>query len=92
VDLLKLKSGSLVLIYNDSMNERTPLTVSLSADGDKTWPYRRNLAEGPFDYAYPYAIQTRDGKIHLVYTSHERTIIHHAVFDEAWVRKGNGKF
>lgn len=91
VDLLGLKNGHLALVYNDSMNERTPLTVALSVDGDKTWPYRRNLAEGPFDYAYPFAIQTRDGKIHLVYTSHERTIIHHAVFDEAWVMQGAQK-
>lgn len=82
VDLLKLESGHLLLVYNDSMSERTPLTVALSADGGKTWPHKRNIAEGPFDYAYPYVIQTRDGKIHLVYTSHERTVINRAVFDE----------
>ena len=27
-----------------------------------------------------------DGRIHIVYTSHGRTVINHAVFDEAWVR------
>ena len=86
VDLLKLRSGSLLLVYNDSMNDRTPLTVALSTDGDKTWPYKRNVATGPYDYAYPYAIQTKDGKVHLVFTSHERTVIQHAVFDEAWVK------
>jgi predicted neuraminidase len=90
VDFLKLRSGHLLLVYNDSMNERTPLTAALSLDGDRTWPFRRNLATGPHDYAYPYAIQTRDGKIHVVFTSHERTVIEHAVFDEEWVRGGNG--
>jgi predicted neuraminidase len=85
VDLLKLHNGHLVLVYNNSMNERTPLTVALSTDSDKSWPHRRDLATGPFDYAYPYAIQTRDHKIHVVYTSHERTVINHAVFDEAWL-------
>jgi len=83
VDLLKLGNGHLLLVYNDNMNARTPLTVAISTDNDKTWPYKRNIATGPFDYAYPYAIQTRDGKIHLIYTSHERTVINRAVFDES---------
>ena len=43
---------------------------------------RRNLAEGPGDFGYPYAIQTRDGKIHVVYTAKKRSTIMHAVFDE----------
>src|SRR5262249_37786627 len=43
IDFLKLQNGHLVLVYNDSMNDRTPLTVALSTDGDKTWPHRRNL-------------------------------------------------
>lgn len=86
IDLLKLQSGHLLLVYNDSMNERTPLTVALSEDNERTWPHRRNIAIGPYDYAYPFAIQTHDGKIHVVYTSHGRTVIEHAVFDEGWVR------
>jgi predicted neuraminidase len=83
VDFLRLANGHLLLVYNDSMNRRTPLTVALSTDNDKSYPYRRNLAEGPGDFAYPYAIQTRDGKIHVVYTSDRRTVIKHAVFDES---------
>ncbi len=82
-DLLRLANGHLMLIYNDSMTERTPLTVAISTDNDKTWPYRRNIREGPNSFAYPYAVQTRDGKIHVVYTSDERTTIHQAVFEEA---------
>lgn len=83
IDLLRLANGHLLLIYNDSMNSRTPLTVALSTDNDRSYPYRRNIAEGPGDFAYPYAIQTRDGKIHLIYTSNRRTVINRAVFDEA---------
>jgi len=88
VDLLKLANGHLLLVYNDSMNERTPLTVAISTDGDKSWPYKKNIATGPHDYAYPFAIQGRDGRIHLVYTSDERTVINHAVFDEAAITGG----
>jgi predicted neuraminidase len=88
VDFIKLRNGNLLLLYNDSMNERTPLTIAISADADKTWPWRRNVAEGPYDYAYPMAVETHDGKIHLIFTSHERTIVNHAVLDEEWIKQG----
>lgn len=83
VDFLKLANGHLFLVYNDSMSDRTPLTVAISTDNDKSWPHKKDIATGPHDYAYPYAIQGRDGRIHLVYTSDERTVINHAVFDES---------
>ena len=83
VEFPRLKSGNLLLIFNDSVRDRAPLTAALSVDGDKTYPYRRNLIEGPGDYAYPYAIQADDGRIHLVFTSDERTTIYHAIFEEA---------
>lgn len=82
VDFIKLQNGHLLLVYNDNMNDRTPLTVAVSTDNDKTYPYRRNIAGGDNSFAYPYAIQTRDGKIHIVYTTNGRTTIMHAVFDE----------
>lgn len=88
VDFIKLKSGKLLLIFNDSMNERTPLVAATSGDNDKTYT-NRLLADGPYDYAYPYVIQGRDGRIHLVYTSHERTVINHAVIDEDWLTQSS---
>jgi predicted neuraminidase len=86
LDFLKLRSGNLLLVYNHSMNARTPLTAALSEDEDRSWPFRRNIGTGPYDFAYPYAIQTRDDRIHVVYTSHARTVIEHAVFEEVWIR------
>ncbi len=44
--------------------------------------HRRDIAGGNNSFAYPYAIQTSDGKIHIVYTTNGRTTIMHAVFDE----------
>ena len=85
VDFLKLKNGHLLLVYNDSMDHRTPLTVALSTDQGKTFPHRRHLAEGPGDFAYPTAIQTQDGQIHITFTSDERTVIRHAIFEESAV-------
>lgn len=83
VEFLRLKSGNHLLIFNDTTKGRTPLTVALSTDGDQTYPHRRNLIEGPGDFAYPYAVQTNDGKIHLIFTSDRRTTIYHAVFNES---------
>lgn len=88
VDFIKLKNGHLLLVFNDSMNERSPLTVAISTDNDRSYSYRRNIAEGPHDYAYPLAVEGHDGKIHVIFTSDERTLINHAVFDEEWVMKG----
>ncbi len=91
-DFLRLANGHLLLVYNDSMSQRTPLTAAVSVDGDRTYPYRRNLAEGRGDFGYPFAIQTRDGKIHVVYTSDGRSVINHAVFEESAIthRRPNG--
>jgi predicted neuraminidase len=88
VEFLKLQSGRLLLIFNDSMNRRTPLTAALSTDHDRTWTSRRNIREGEGDFGYPSAFQARDGKIHLVYTSNRRTVVNHAIFDEDWVVHG----
>ncbi len=85
VDLLKLQNGHLLLVFNDSFSDRTPLTAAISTDGDRTWPHRRNLAEGKGDFAYPFAIQARDGRILVVYTSDERTVIRLAAFEESAV-------
>ena len=91
VDFLRLANGHLLLIYNDSMHHRTPLTAAISTDNDKTYLNRRNLAEGPGDFAYPYAIQTQDAKIHVIYTSDHRSVIDHAVFEESAILGGAGK-
>lgn len=89
LELLKLKSGSLLMIFNDSTHQRTPLVAALSTDNDQTWPHRRTVGAQPRQsYAYPAAVQGSDGQIHLVYTSDNRTTIHHAVFNEAWVKEG----
>jgi hypothetical protein len=46
VELIKLRSGHLLFIYNHSMDERTPLRAVLSEDGGKTWPRQLDLAAG----------------------------------------------
>jgi len=87
IDFIRLASGKLLLVYNNSPLERTPLTAALSTDGDKSYAYHRDIGTGDHDYGYPYAIQAADGKIHLVYTTDKRSTINLAVFGEGAVLK-----
>lgn len=82
VELLKLKSGNLLLVYNHSMSERTPLTAALSVDQDRSYPHSRDIIAGNGDFAYPFAIQDQMGAIQMVFTSGERSIINLATFRE----------
>ena len=82
VELIRLRNGHLLFIYNHSANDRTPLTAAISTDGGRTFPHRRNLAEGEGSFSYPTAVQTQDGLIHVTFTSDERTVIRHAIFKE----------
>ena len=82
VDVIRTPEGHLILAYNDNPWERTPLVIAVSKDDGKTFPHRRAIGGGDNTFAYPYMIQTRDGKIHVIYTTNERTTIMHAVFNE----------
>lgn len=82
VDVIRTPEGHIVLAYNDNPLERTPLTIGVSTDDGKTFPHTREIGGGDNTFAYPYMIQTQDEKIHVIYTTNERTTIMHAVFDE----------
>lgn len=86
VELIKLASGALLLVYNDSMSGRTPLVAALSTDGGKTFPQRLTLAAGRDSFAYPSAAQASDGTIHVVFTSDNRKAIRLASFREEDVK------
>jgi predicted neuraminidase len=89
VEFLHLQDDALVLVYNDSMSDRTPLVAAMSVDQDKSYAYRRTIGQGKGSFAYPIGFQARDGKIHIVYTSEGRTVINHVVFDAAWIKAGD---
>ena len=85
VELIRLRSGALLCVFNPTEHGRSPLRVALSGDDGATWPAWRDLETAPGEFSYPTALQTDDGLIHVLYT-HQRRAIAHAVFDEAWVR------
>lgn len=82
VDLLRLRSGNLLLVYNHSFDRRTPLATAVSTDQGISFQRSFDIASGPGSFAYPYALETAAGEIQVVYTSDGRTTIRLATFAE----------
>ena len=74
-----------MLAFNDSIAGRSNLRLAVSDDAGRTWKRLATLAEEPgAEFSYPFLLQTRDGKIHLVYTW-KRKGIKHVAFNAAWL-------
>jgi predicted neuraminidase len=76
LDAVRLASGRVVLACNPVHEGRSPLSLLVSNDNGETWPERLDLEDGPGEYSYPSILQSRDGKIHLVFTYRRETIRH----------------
>jgi predicted neuraminidase len=86
-----LPNGHIALIFNDNPKDRNPLTVAISTDEGKTWPYKRDIQKDSTGaYAYPAVIATPDGIIHITY-SFNRDSIKYAAFNESWVMETQKK-
>ena len=72
-DVVMLSSGNLALVHNDIETGRHRLSVWLSSDEGKTWPFRKVLIDGvPGSDTrghYPAIIQDSDGIIHVSFTN-----------------------
>lgn len=77
---------------------RAPMTLAISEDGGRTWPYKRNLEVGDGycmtnnsreqlnrEYSYPSIKQGPDGALHIAFT-YFRQAIKYVRVAEAWVR------
>lgn len=87
VAALALGQNEILLVYNNSRGERTPLSLALSKNGGKSFCHIKSLENAEGSYAYPEIIQTSDGKIHVVY-SYRRESIKHVVFNKEWLFSG----
>ncbi|MBX7259256.1 MAG: exo-alpha-sialidase [Candidatus Hydrogenedentes bacterium] len=91
---LTLKDGRWILVYNDSEEARDTLVVALSDDEGNSWKWRRHLEKqkgGAFHY--PFAIQSKDGLIHVSYTytpsDDSGHTIKHVAFEADWILVGD---
>ena len=107
ISAIRLQSGRIALAYNPvRFNDdptktvwpavRCPLAVAVSADGGRTWPWKRYLeigdgffGEGNMEnnhlYEYPVLLQGKDGMLHAAYSFYSRKCIKYLSFDENWL-------
>jgi predicted neuraminidase len=79
-DALTLADGRHLLVYNHSAEDRSPLNVAVSRDGEQ-WQAAVVLEDEPgAEFSYPAVIQTSDGLVHVTYTWN-RERIKHVVLD-----------
>jgi predicted neuraminidase len=74
---------------------RAPMTVAISEDGGKTWPYIKDIEVGDGyamtnnskeklnrEYSYPSIKQSPDGKIHIAFTYFRQAIKYVCISEE----------
>jgi len=87
IDAVKMKDGTVALVYNHTRSGRTPLNIAFSHDDGSTWNAPYALEDEPGEYSYPAIIQTRDGLLHITYTWRRRRIKHVVLDPHAVARR-----
>ncbi len=94
LDGLRLANGHWALVYNDTLNGRNRLAVSLSRDEGRSWSHTRHIEDEPTgSYHYPAITQGQDGRLHVVYSYFVEggKSMKHAAFDEGGAENGDKK-
>ena len=107
IQAFRLRDGHVVMAFNNSSKSsaggglRKPLSVALSLDSGKTWPFVRDVEEGRpgyglaqqspkepgrEEYSYPSIMQTRDGEILVAFTYRRQTIKVVSITED-WIRQ-----
>lgn len=74
IDIVRLRDGRFVLLYNDTPTGRTPLNLAVSKDGEHFTNFATVESEKPGEFSYPALIQGKDGDLHMTYTWQRKTI------------------
>jgi len=79
-DMVTMKNGNWLLIYNHTESGRFNLTAAMSDDEGKTWRWKKNLEndlrkENATRFHYPAVIEGSDGTIHTVYSYHRNDTV-----------------
>lgn len=78
IDLARMHSGTLALVYNpvgEDRGARTPLVVRLSYDNGNTWVDEFVLEHEPGEFSYP-AIVTQGDHLYITYTWNRVRIVY----------------
>lgn len=96
VDWVRLKDGDIIVVFNNSFEERFPLSVALSKDEGHSFIYLANIndeceKDTGCSYAYPSIMQDReDDSIWVSYT-HNRETIGYVHFNKKWLLQFKNK-
>lgn len=74
-DAVTLNNGWQLLVYNNTTQGRSPLTVAVSSDGI-SWKDVMILEDQQGEFSYPAVIQSSDSVVHITYTYLRKTIKH----------------
>ena len=91
LEVLALRDGRWVMVYNDSEEDRHTLALAMSDDEGRSWTGFRRLEDQPGgQFHYPSIIQTRDGRIQVTYTFQPGAkigrSIKHVSLDPDWIK------
>ncbi len=96
VDVVGLRDGSWALILNDTEKGRNRLSVWISEDEGRTWPYRRAIEDHDSGgFSYPSIIQDSNGFLQATYSysakpqggGRDQQSIKHVRFNKEWVKQ-----
>lgn len=95
LELMELRDGRFVAIYNDTEEGRHQLAIAISEDEGRTFnapKYIEKSAKGTGSYHYPSLIEAKDGTLHATYSyflrnedGSEGKSIKHAAFNLDWL-------
>lgn len=98
LEVMTLRDGDWLCVYNDVEDGRHRLAVSLSSDEGTSWTstrYLENDKSGAGQYHYPSVIQSEDGILHVTYSyfvptaQGQRKSIKYASFNKDWILQGD---
>lgn len=92
LEVIELKDGRWVMVFNDTENGRHQLAAALSDDEGISWKWKRYISRadrGQKSFSYPSVVQSKDGKIHVTFSfrAGNSATIKHAVFNVDWIKE-----
>ena len=86
IDCVRLMDGRILMVYNHSSHDRSPLNVAVSTDDGETWSPLLQLENDPGEFSYPAVIQASNGDVHITYTW-KRERIKHVVISAGFLKR-----
>lgn len=96
IEMARLSSGRIVLVFNNTFSGRYPLSVALSEDDGRTWQWVADL-DGPCEgggCSHGYTSVAQDPTDHSIWATytHNRQTIGWVHFNESWLMQQSGSF